>query len=55
MKVNTVEQYKIMEVIETIFVVSKLKIELINRNTIKIIDENNETMNFKYEDGKVIF
>lgn len=55
MKVESVEQYKILQFIEANFMIEYLNIELIDRNTIKIEDENNDTLEFKYIDGKVVY
>lgn len=53
MKVQTIEQYKILEYIKENFFIDKLEIKLINRNTVEITDIKNEKMKFKFEEGKV--
>lgn len=55
MKVDTVEQFKILEFLKENFQLEHLKIELLNRNVIQVTDENNESMLFKYENGEVIW
>lgn len=55
MKVNTVEQYKIMEFIEKNFEMNSIKLEIICENIIKITDHQGDSINFKYENGKVIY
>lgn len=53
MKVETVEQYKILEYINKNFNSSSLELTLLDRSSIGIQDNNGERAVFKYEDGEV--
>lgn len=53
MKVETVEQYKVLEYINKNFNISSLELILLDRSSIGIQDNNGERTVFKYEDGKV--
>lgn len=55
MKVETVEQYKVLEFLKENFYMESIKLKLIDRYTIEVTDGNGDTMNFKYEDGKVVY
>lgn len=55
MKVNTVEQYKILKYIKDNFEMNYITLELIDRYTIKITDRNNDSMDFIYKDGNVVY
>ncbi|WP_159449958.1 hypothetical protein [Clostridium massiliodielmoense] len=52
MKVNTVEQFKVLEFLKENFQ-HLFKVELLDRYSIKITDSKNESMVFKYENGEV--
>lgn len=54
MKVDTVEQFKIMKFIEDNFKVEDIKITLKSRNEIEIQDKNDEKVIFYLENGKVL-
>lgn len=53
MKVNTVEQFKIMEFLKENFELELFQLELLDRYSIKVSDSTSESMIFKYENGKV--
>jgi len=53
MKVETVEQYKILEYINKNFNINSLELTLLDKSSIGIQDSNGERAVFKYEDGKV--
>jgi hypothetical protein len=53
MKVQTIEQYKILEYIKENFFIDKLEIKLINRNTVEITDIKNEKMQLEFKNGEV--
>lgn len=53
MKVETVEQYKILEYINKNFNINSLELTLLDKSSIGIQDNNGERAVFKYEDGKV--
>lgn len=55
MKVETVEQFKIMQFLDKNFDLRFVKIELVFRNTIQLTDCNNDTAIFTYDEktGKV--
>ena len=55
MKVETVEQFKVLEFIKSNFDMSCIELELIDRFTIEVEDQAGEKMKFKYEDGKIIY
>lgn len=55
MKVNTVEQYKILEYLEENFYTENLEIKLLDRNIVGITDQNGDRLIFKYVNGKVIW
>lgn len=46
MKVETVQQYYVMEYLKDNFYVEELKLTLIDRYTIRVKDSNNEEMDF---------
>lgn len=53
MKVKTVEQFKILKMLEQNFDIDYFEVELISRNEIKLTDKVGGTMTFRYIDGKV--
>lgn len=55
MKVETVQQFYVKEFLEQQFYIEELKLELIDRYTIRVKDANNEEMDFYWckEAGKV--
>ena len=53
MKVNTVEQFKVMKFLEENLEIELFELELIDRYSIKVKDQTGESMIFKYENGKV--
>ncbi|WP_187291200.1 hypothetical protein [Clostridium sp. K25] len=55
MKVNTVEQFKVLQYLKENFELNLFKVELLDRYSIKITDIKNESMIFKYENGKVVY
>lgn len=55
MKVNTVEQFKVLEFIKAHFIMEEVSLELIDRYTIKLTDKTGESMNFKYDNGNIIY
>ena len=53
MKANTVEQFKILEYIDKNFnITEEIKINLIDRNTVKITDSTTSLI-FTYKDGEI--
>lgn len=46
MKVETLQQYYVMEYLKDNFYVEELKLTLIDRYTIRVKDSNNEEMDF---------
>jgi len=54
MKVNTVEQFKILKFLEDNFEIDKIKLELHSPKCIKITDEKGEDGYFEFQDGKVV-
>ena len=55
MKINTIEQYKILQFIKGNFYMEELQLTLINRYTIEINDKNNYTIQFKYDNGEIVY
>lgn len=55
MKVNTIEQYKVLQYIEDNFEMNYITLELIDRYTIRITDRNNDSMDFIYNEGKIVY
>ena len=55
MKVETVQQFYVKEFLEQQFYIEELKLELIDRYTIRVQDANNDEMDFYWdkEEGKV--
>lgn len=53
MKVETVEQYKVLEYINKNFNINSLELTLLDRTSIGIQDNNGERAIFGYEDGEV--
>jgi hypothetical protein len=53
MKVNTVEQYHVIEFIKQHFDMDSITVSEVNRNTLKVIDQTGEEMNFYYVNGEV--
>lgn len=55
MKVNTVEQFKVLEYIKANFIMEEVTLKLIDRYTIELTDKTGENIKFKYENGSVIY
>lgn len=55
MKVETVQQFYVKEFLEQQFYIEELKLELIDRYTIRVKDTNGDVMDFYWsaEEGKV--
>ena len=49
MKVDTIQQYYVMQFLEQQFYVEELKLTLIDRYTIRVKDANNEEMDFYWD------
>lgn len=55
-KANTIEQYKILKFIEKNFIVEEVLLKAIDKNTIKLIDINNDSLYFTLDNaGNVIY
>jgi len=53
-KVNTIEQYKVLEFIKANFYVEAITVEIVDKFTLKVTDKNNETALFRLnDDGEV--
>lgn len=52
-KVNTIEQFKIMEYLNTKLELNRMEINLIDRNTVRVTDSVGEMLTFKYENGSI--
>ena len=55
MKVNTVEQFKVLEFIKTNFFIEEVTLKLIDRYTIELTDKTGESINFKYDNGNIVY
>ncbi|MBC2460396.1 hypothetical protein [Clostridium beijerinckii] len=55
MKVNTVEQFKVLDFIKANFIMEEVSLELIDRYTIRLTDKTGESMNFKYNNGNIVY
>lgn len=55
MKVNTVEQFKVLEYIKAHFIMEEVTLELIDRYTIEVTDKVGETIKFRYDNGFVVY
>ena len=55
MKVNTAEQFKVLQFLRKNFEIELFELELIDRYSIKVKDQTGESMIFKYENGKVVW
>jgi hypothetical protein len=55
MKVNTVEQFKVLEFIKANFFIEEVTLKLIDRYTIELTDKTGESMNFKYDNGNIVY
>lgn len=54
-KVNTVEQFKIMQFLNAQLDLNLMKVKLIDRNTVKVTDSNGDTITFKYQNGSILW
>lgn len=55
MKVNTVEQFKVLEYIKAHFIMKEITLKLIDRYTIEVTDKVGESIKFKYDNGKIVY
>ena len=55
-KAETIEQYKILKFIEKNFIIEDVLLKAIDRNTIKLVDINNNSLYFTLDNaGNVIY
>ena len=50
-KVDTIPQYYILDYLKQNLNINEFKIYLVDRNNIKVIDKNNDSLNFSCEDN----
>ena len=50
-KANTIEQYKILKFIEKNFIIEEVLLKAIDRNTIKLVDINNDSLYFYVDEA----
>lgn len=50
---KTIEQYKLIKYIQEQFIWETIRCELINRNTVKVVDSNGDSISFSYLDDKI--
>lgn len=55
LKVETVEQFKILEFIKANFDMSCIELELIDRFSIEVKDQKGDKIQFKYKDGDIVY
>lgn len=55
MKVNTIEQFKVLEFIKQSFEVEKVSLELLDRCSIKLTDKTGQSLVFKYSENIIIW
>lgn len=55
MKVETVEQFKIMEYLKQNFNINCIEIKLIDRYSIEVTDSTGEKMIFFHKDGRILY
>lgn len=53
MKVNTVEQFKVLEHIKANFEMEHIKVEIVDRFSLKVTDKEGFNLVFYYKDGVV--
>ena len=55
MKVNTIEQFKVLEHIKANFFIEEVTLKLIDRYTIELTDKTGESIKFKYDNGNIVY
>ena len=50
-KANTIEQYKILKFIEKNFILDDVLLKAVDRNTIKLVDINNDSLYFTLDEA----
>lgn len=55
MKVNTIEQFKVLEFLKSNFEMDCIELELLDRYSIKVTDKTGDILTFRYENGKIIY
>lgn len=55
LKVQTIEQFKIMKFLNAQLDLNLMKVELVDRNAVKVTDSNNETLTFEYQNSSVVW
>lgn len=53
MKVNTVEQFKVLESIKANFEMEHIKVEIVDTTSLKVTDSKGFSLVFYYKDGVV--
>lgn len=53
MKVNTAEQFKVLEYIKTNFEMENIEVDIVNKTSLKITDKDGQSLVFYYQDGQV--
>lgn len=51
-KVNTIEQFKVLEYLKIVFDMNYITLDLVDECTIKVTDKENKSMYFKYNKDK---
>ena len=55
MKVQTIEQFKVLDFIKANFVIEEVTLRLVDRYTIEVTDKTGEILNFKYDNGTIVY
>lgn len=55
LKVETVEQFKVLEFIKANFDIDCIELKLIDRFSIEVIDSKGDKLLFKYDNGKIVY
>lgn len=55
MKVQTIEQFKVLDFIKAHFIMEEVTLKLIDRYTIELTDKTGESINFKYDNGNIVY
>lgn len=49
------EQFKVLEFIKAHFIMEEVTLKLIDSYTIELTDKTGESINFKYDNGNIIY
>lgn len=52
-KVETIEQFKVLEFIKSNFEIDEIEIELVDKCTLKVKDNKGDSLYFTYKEGEI--